>query len=221
MISGVFGAIIGFMVVFMIIVYLLAYAIQALGYMKCMQKAGEASWKAWIPFYNDFVMYKIVGLKGALVIFKILTMILVVIYMAVYFSFLGMFVSDVDNTSDNSTKSAYIAYNYNTSKSSSNKNRTVSTVSTYRNTTPIDSIDESEIAVRTIGLLSIAIIEFIFSIGYFVVNIFFAIKIAKAYGLGGGYIAGMILIPNIFLLIIGFGKSKYQGNYKPEAATNV
>ena len=52
-------------------------------------------------------------------------------------------------------------------------------------------------------------------IGAFIINIFFAIKITKAYNLKGGYVAGVILLPAIFLLIIGFGKSKYVGDYKP------
>ena len=37
--------------------------------------------------------------------------------------------------------------------------------------------------------------------------------ICKAFNLNGGYIAGMILLPGIFLLVIGFGKSEYVGKY--------
>ena len=64
---------------------ILVYVLNALGYMKCMQKAGEATWKAWVPFYNDFTMYKIVGLKSFLVIFKVISAIITVIYLIVYF----------------------------------------------------------------------------------------------------------------------------------------
>ena len=51
------------------------YLMTALGYMGCMKKAGVESWKAWIPVYNEYVMYKVVNLKGFLIIFKILYLI--------------------------------------------------------------------------------------------------------------------------------------------------
>ena len=59
----------------------------------------------------------------------------------------------------------------------------------------------------------IYLLRWMFSVGMFVVNIFFAIKICNAFNLNGGYIAGMILLPGIFLLVIGFGKSEYVGKY--------
>ena len=37
-----------------------------------------------------------------------------------------------------------------------------------------------------------------------------AIRLARVFGKGGGYIAGLILIPDIFLMILGFGKAKYD-----------
>ena len=37
-------------------------------------------------------------------------------------------------------------------------------------------------------------------------------RLAKAYGHGGGYTVGLIFLNFIFMLILGFGKSKYQGN---------
>ena len=36
-------------------------------------------------------------------------------------------------------------------------------------------------------------------------------KLAKAFGHGGGYTVGLIFLPNIFVLILGFGSSAYQG----------
>jgi len=48
-----------------------------------------------------------------------------------------------------------------------------------------------------------------------VVNAIFMIvmmyKLAKAFGHGVGYTIGLIFLPFIFLLIIAFGKSEYQG----------
>ena len=40
------------------------------------------------------------------------------------------------------------------------------------------------------------------------------IKFCKSFGKGGGYIAGMILVPFVFYLIIGLGDAEYVGNYK-------
>ena len=37
---------------------ILWFFISALGYCKIFQKAGEAGWKAFIPYYNDFVCFK-------------------------------------------------------------------------------------------------------------------------------------------------------------------
>jgi hypothetical protein len=41
------------------IVRILCFVVYALGYYKIFQKAGEAGWKAFIPFYSDFVRFKI------------------------------------------------------------------------------------------------------------------------------------------------------------------
>lgn len=37
-------------------------------------------------------------------------------------------------------------------------------------------------------------------------------RLSKAYGHGGGYTVGLIFLNFIFMLILGFGKSKYMGN---------
>lgn len=37
-------------------------------------------------------------------------------------------------------------------------------------------------------------------------------RLAKAFGHGGGYTVGLVFLNFIFMLILGFGKSKYQGN---------
>lgn len=41
-------------------------------------------------------------------------------------------------------------------------------------------------------------------------NFWLDIKISKAFGKGVGYILGLIFFPNIFTLILGFGKAKYS-----------
>lgn len=37
-------------------------------------------------------------------------------------------------------------------------------------------------------------------------------KLSKAFGKGAGYTVGMILMPSIFVTILGLGKSQYIGN---------
>ena len=80
-----------------------------------------------------------------------------------------------------------------------------------------DVFDESEYMASLAGIMVIAVLAFLSGIAVFVVKIFFAINISKAYGLGGGYIAEMILLSTIFILIIGFGKSKYILNQESNA----
>ena len=48
----------------------------------------------------------------------------------------------------------------------------------------------------------------------FVVLIIMDLAIAKNFGKGGGFAAGLILLPPIFFPILGFGSAKYQ----PQAA---
>ena len=40
-------------------IVLIRYVMQGIGYGKMFKKAGEASWKAWVPFYNAYMTYKI------------------------------------------------------------------------------------------------------------------------------------------------------------------
>ena len=43
-----------------------------------------------------------------------------------------------------------------------------------------------------------------------VVDVMVSIRLAKAFGKGVGYALGLIFLPNIFTLILGFGKAKYD-----------
>ena len=200
---------------------ILVYVLNALGYMKCMQKAGEATWKAWVPFYNDFTMYKIVGLKSFLVIFKVISAIITVIYLIVYFGIVDQMLNDADDIINNASSSYYSTNNSTLNKKSNsayynNSYKRPTTSAKYDE--ELDEIMDSYLG-KTAGIMILSVVDSLLGIGIFVINIFFAIKISKAYGLGGGYIAGMILLPTIFILIIGFGKSQYKGDYKPVAST--
>lgn len=46
------------------------------------------------------------------------------------------------------------------------------------------------------------------------------INLAKAFGKGTGFILGLIFLPNIFTLILGFGSAQYQGT-QPAAQPQV
>lgn len=45
----------------------------------------------------------------------------------------------------------------------------------------------------------------------FVASIVVEVKLSKAFGQGGGFAVGLILLPNIFQLILGFGHYEYIG----------
>ena len=45
----------------------------------------------------------------------------------------------------------------------------------------------------------------------FVVTIIMNVKLSKAFGYGTGFAIGLIFLPNIFMLILGFGSSEYVG----------
>ena len=187
---------------------LIQYVMTSLGYMGCMKKAGVETWKAWIPVYNEYTMYKIVNLKSFLIIFKIIYIVIEIVYL----SFTFEYIQDISEKSDNIVNS-YRNSNYVTTRNEGN--RVITSVST-----PTYSYDEEEELLNSVGSMSIGLLVFgllssAFGIAIFVVGILFAINISKAYGLGGGTIAGMILIPQIMILIVGFGSSKYQGTYKP------
>jgi hypothetical protein len=44
-----------------------------------------------------------------------------------------------------------------------------------------------------------------------VIAIITMVKLAKAFGKGSGFAVGLILLPVIFVCILGFGKATYQG----------
>lgn len=194
---------------------LIQYVMTSLGYMGCMKKAGVESWKAWIPVYNDYTMYKVVNLKSFLIIFKIIYIIIEIVYL----SFTFAYIQDISERTDNIVNS-YKSNSYVTT-TRNEENRVITSVST-----PKYSYDEEEELLDSVGSMSIGLLVFsllssAFGIAIFVIGILFAINISKAYGLGGGTIAGMILIPQIMILIVGFGSSKYQGEYKPTTTTET
>ena len=61
------------------------------------------------------------------------------------------------------------------------------------------------------GLGGLGILLIIVGIALFVLQCIYMVKLAKAYGKGGGFAVGLILLYPIFILILGFGDSEYVG----------
>mgnify|MGYP007038268346 CR=1 FL=1 len=57
----------------------------------------------------------------------------------------------------------------------------------------------------------VAVITLICAIAIICISIAQVYKMAKAFGKGIGYTLGLIFLPNIFTLILGFGSAEYEG----------
>lgn len=62
------------------------------------------------------------------------------------------------------------------------------------------------------------ICHYIIMISLLVVEILLMHKLSKAFGHGAGFTVGLVLLPLIFVLILGFGDSKYIGTGDAEKA---
>lgn len=56
---GIFGALTAVIAAILTTFGIALYFIGAIGYYKMFQKAGEKGWKAFIPFYNDYIRFRI------------------------------------------------------------------------------------------------------------------------------------------------------------------
>lgn len=200
MYSDIMNAVAIFTAVLSFFLIVLFYVLTALGYMKCMEKAGVEKWKAWVPFYNDIVMYKIVGMSPWFATVGIIKTALGLVSAIIAIMTLGSLSEDLNDAYEMNLKYSDSGYYY-----------------SYDDT-EIERINIKYNNKRGANLV-IKAFDTTLSIGALVINIFFAIYITKAYGLSGGYIAGMILVPTIFILIIGYGKSEYQGRYSMNKGT--
>ena len=198
-VSLIFSILIITIFVTSVIFVIVSYILNSVAYMKCMQKAGEKGWKGWIPFYSDYIMYKIVSLNGLLVLVKILNAILSFIYLVTILFGIFMVQGDIQKYVDNksySSNSSSISYkNSKSIVTTSGKSTTIKSNSTnssnaiqdardYMNN---DLINQPQYALIRLFNTIINILRRITVIGAFIINIFFAIKITKAYNLKGGY----------------------------------
>lgn len=118
---------------------------------KLFEKAGIPGWKALIPVYNSYLMFKITGMPVICIIPYIVYIIISCIY-----------------------------------------------------------TDYSKVPKN------ILIIIIVLTIIYHIIDIIKQIKLGQVFAKGILFTLGLILFSPIFEIILGMGKSKYQGNYKKD-----
>ena len=72
-------------------------------------------------------------------------------------------------------------------------------------------IEGNQILVTGQGNFIMDIIGFAASIGMLIFMVMSSVKTALAYGKGIVFALGLLFLPNIFTLILGFGDARYQG----------
>ena len=159
MAGGIIGSIVIFISVFSIIFCILTI----IANWKIFEKANEPGWKALIPIYNLYIMFKIVNMKSW------------------FWWLLGLSVVGYIIAAVNSSTSFYYMSGVEVQ---------------YTNIT----------AVPTIVVISM-FVEAVIAIW---AGIVYAYRTSKVFGHGLGYTFGLIFLPNIFQLILGFGSSKYD-----------
>lgn len=139
----------------LVLAILIFYVLVVIAGWKIFKKAGEKGWKALIPIYNIYIMFKIVGMANW---FWIILAVSVGVQI-------------------------------------------VSIALTGVSTEEMDANNVNPFVVLLVCAESILLL---------VIQIMYAIRTAKAFGKGGGYAVGLFFLPNIFWLILGFGKAKYD-----------
>lgn len=137
LVGGAFATIFIGMLVFYILVVIACW--------KIFTKAGEAGWKALIPIYNVYILYKISGISFWT------------------WCFIPVIVASIFNT-----------------------------------------LAQNGGDLATLWSL-------IYLVIMVAVDVKIAIALAKAFGKGTGFMVGLVLLPNIFQIILGFSSAKYVG----------
>ena len=66
------------------------------------------------------------------------------------------------------------------------------------------------VLLQIVGLHPALVLLCLVPFGAFVLSILIAVKLAKAFGKGTGFIIGLILVAPIFYLMLGFGNAQYD-----------
>ena len=160
--AAMLGGVVGTIAISVAICVLIWYVLLVIASWKIFKKAGEPGWKAIIPIYNLYIMYKIVNMKGW------------------FWGLLGLSVL------------AYII----TGTAGLN-------VSVYTLNSDVFMYNYNMNPLLVIAMVAICILSII-------IDVMYAYRTSKVFGHGIGYTIGLIFLPNIFWLILGFGKSKYD-----------
>ena len=131
-------------------------------YWKIFEKAGEKGWKAIIPVYSNYVLYKLVWKKSMFW----WNLVLGVIAGIAGVVFIGALIAAGGGAD----------------------------------------------AMMMGGTALISMLVFLATgIVSVVINIILYVKMARAYGYGGGFAVGLIFINTVFILILGLGNAEYIG----------
>lgn len=131
-------------------------------YWRIFEKAGEKGWKAIIPVYSNYVLYKLVW-KKSMFWWNLVVGVIAGIAGAVFIGALMAAGGGADAMMMGGTA-----------------------------------------LIAMLVLLAAAIINV-------VINIILYVKMARAYGYGGGFAVGLILVNTVFILILGLGNAEYVG----------
>lgn len=144
------------------VIQVVLWVLTIVAYWRIFEKAGEKGWKAIIPVYSSYVIYKLVW-KTSMFWWSLVVGIIAVIGGSVFF---GAILAAGGGASTMAVGGAAL--------------------------------------IAMLVLLAAAIISV-------VINIILYVKMARAYGYGGGFAVGLILVNTVFILILGLGNAEYIG----------
>ena len=157
------GGLVGSFLVALLACAFLWYILLVIAGWKILEKAGQPGWKALIPIYNTYILYKIVGMQewwwgmiGITLLYSIIA-----------------------------AGAGYSPY-----------------------------MTEEELAAFDIGAHPVFIVSTLATLIISIwINVAHASRTAKVFGHDIGYTIGLLFLPSIFRLILGFGSSKYDKKY--------
>ena len=154
------GAIVGSTFSIVMFSALAFYILLIIACWKIFEKAGEKGWKSLIPFYNIYIMYKIVDMKNWF-------------WAVLAVTIVGSIIMGIDGTSSIMTGADAQSVN---------------------------------IGAHPLTII-VMLVELVVGVW---ASILYAWRTSKVFGHDIGYCLGLLFLPQIFQLILGFGKSKYN-----------
>jgi hypothetical protein len=156
------------------VVSLALWVLMTVALWKIYEKAGEHGWAALIPYYKNYILYKISGKKNLFWGYLVFSILCVISCIAFVWVFIALIFMALDRT--------HTFYS------------------------------EEDIAGYGVIMLIAMLVLFACAIAMLVFRILQCIGLAKAFGVSGGYAAGLIFLPHIFYCILAFSSNKvYYG----------